>query len=301
MIVLITGGTGLIGSRVAAMLGQKGHEVRLLSRSRPPYTWDPEHGQITDRALDGVDAVVHLAGENIAGRWTQEKKAAIVESRRRAAELLVQAVGKSGRRPVIVCASAIGFYGDRGSELLTEDAAPGKGFLAETTGLWEESLKKLGAAASRSVILRIGVVLDKHLGALPKMVQPVRMFAGAPLGSGRQYMSWIHIEDLARIICLAIDRTFESPGLKTDLSGVFNAVAPAPVSNREMTQSIARTIHRPAFLPAVPEFVLKTLLGDMSALVLESARVSSGKIESAGFSFRYTDINSALLDLLGQP
>lgn len=298
MIVAITGGTGLVGSRAAAMLTEKGHEVRLLSRTRPPFLWNPDAGEISQAALDGVDAVVHLAGENIAGRWTQAKKNAIVESRQRAADLLLHALQNSGKRPVVVSASAIGYYGDRGEEVLTEDSRPGSGFLAETTALWEKALARFDSAASRSVILRIGVVLDRHLGALPKMALPIRMFAGAPLGSGKQYLSWIHIEDLARLICFAIDRSFEPRGLKTDLNGIYNA-AVAPLTNREMTQKIARAIHRPAFLPAVPEFVLKTMLGEMSALVLESARVSSGKIEAAGFVFRYADIDAALANLLG--
>lgn len=301
MIVLITGATGLVGQHVARMLIGQGYEVRSLSRSKGPFLWDPSAGRIDETAFAGVDAVVHLAGENIAGRWTAEKKHAIVESRKRATTLLAQAVARSGRKPVVVAASAIGFYGDRGDELVTENSASGQGFLPETTLLWEKALYELGLSSSRSVILRIGVVLDRHLGALPKMAQPVRFFAGAPLGTGKQYISWIHVEDLARLVCFAIDRSFEKESaLSADLEGLFNACAPNPVNNKQMTEEIARALHRPAFLPAVPAFILKALLGDMSQLVLESTRVSCEKLLGKGFHFKYPSLEGALRDLLGK-
>lgn len=307
MIVLVTGATGLVGGHVTRMLTAQGHEVRSLSRSKGPFLWDPAAGRMDESALQGVDAVVHLAGENIAGRWTAARKRAIVDSRQRATALLARALARSaaaGKRPVVVAASAIGFYGDRGDELVNEESAAGTGFLADTTLLWEKALSELSDHSSRSVILRIGVVLDRHLGALPKMAQPVKFFAGAPLGSGRQFISWIHVEDLARIVCLAVDPSFEkdsTPGqLSQTMQGIFNAAAPNPVTNKQMTEKIAHALGRPQFLPAVPAFVLKALLGDMSMLVLESTRVSCQKLLELGFRFRFPDLEGALNNLLGR-
>lgn len=296
MVVVITGGTGLIGKAVASLLMAKGHEVRILSRSRGTFRWDPEQGTFDMAALEGAHAVVHLAGENIAGRWTEAKKSAIVESRRKAAALLAESLRRAGVRPVICAASAIGFYGDRGSETLTEESAAGNGFLAETTALWEQSLRQLESLAERFVMLRVGVVLDRAQGALPKMALPVKFLAGAPLGSGEQYVSWIHIADMARLIAFSLDRNFEMPGLARDMQGTYNAAAGA-VTNRAMTDAIGRALHRPVFLPAVPGFILKTLLGEMSTLVLESARVSAEKARTAGFRFRFADLDQALSDI----
>ncbi|MCE9596509.1 MAG: TIGR01777 family oxidoreductase [Spirochaetia bacterium] len=300
MIVAITGGTGLIGRHLTALLERKGVEVRILSR-RPDAAvqWDPGQHRMSPGALDGVHAVVHLAGESVAGRWTEEKKAQINQSRRQAAEFLAEQIKAANLRPVVVSASAIGYYGDRGQNWLSESDGSGSGFLAETTVAWEASLGRLTDVASRNVVLRIGVVLASQGGALPQMAAPVRMGMGSALGSGEQFVSWIHIDDLVRLFAIAIDRTLDKSAiLSGDLSGVYNAVAPLPVTNAELLQAIAATLGKPFFLPRVPGFVLKLILGQMSDMVLDSTRVASDRISSTGFTFQFPQLQSALSSLL---
>ncbi len=295
MIVVITGGTGLLGQAARRMLERAGHSVRILSRRQDAsFRWDPDRSYIDARVFEGAHAVLHLAGENISGRWTNEKKREIIESRKRSTAILADALSGIKEKPVTVCASAIGYYGDAGKRLCVETDPPGQGFLAETTAAWEEAISSI--PSSRSVVFRIGVVLSMQGGALPKMVLPVKMFAGSPLGDGRQILSWIHIEDMARMFALAVDPSFEDCGIR--LSGTYNAAAPEPISNHDFTREIARVLRRPFFLPAVPAFVLRTVLGEMSALALDSTKVSAAKILEAGFRFRFASAGQALEDLL---
>ncbi|MBL8020906.1 MAG: TIGR01777 family oxidoreductase [Leptospirales bacterium] len=301
MVVAITGGTGLIGRRVASLLEARGMMVRVLSRNESAqFHWNPDKAQITGGALEGVDAIVHLAGESVAGRWTDEKKRRIIESRRSTTEFLAREVQKARIRPVIVCASAIGFYGDRGDAWLTETATSGSGFLAETTVAWEAALERLSDVSSRLVILRIGVVLAADGGALPQMAAPIKLGIGSALGSGQQFVSWIHINDLARLICVAIDKTLDKSAIITqDLSGIYNAVTPLSVTNAELLQGIAAALGKPFFLPRVPALVLRMVLGQMSEMVLDSTRVDATKVSSTGFAFQHSQLSTALADLLG--
>lgn len=301
MVVAITGGTGLIGRRVASLLEARGMQVRVLSRNQSAqFHWNPDKHQITSGALEGVDAIVHLAGESVAGRWTDEKKKRIIESRRNATEFLAGEVQKAKVRPVMVCASAIGYYGDRGDGWLSETATSGVGFLAETTVAWEMALERLSNVSSRLVIFRIGVVLAAEGGALPQMAAPIKLGIGSALGSGEQFVSWIHIHDLARLICIAVDRTLDKSAIiSQDLSGVYNAVAPLPVTNAEMLQGIAAALGKPFFLPRVPAIVLRMVLGQMSEMVLDSTRVDATKVSSTGFTFQHSQLSTALADLLG--
>lgn len=296
MVIVITGGTGLLGKATAQTLESGGHEVRILSRNASArFRWDPVHAYIDKSVFEQADAVVHLAGETISGRWTAEKKRQIIESRSRSTDLLAEAISSTGLKPVVICASAIGYYGDRGKHVCMETDGPGSGFLCDTTRIWEERLADI--PASRKVILRIGVVLSMLGGALPQMVLPVKMFAGSPFGSGRQYISWIHIEDMVKMICCSIDRSMEG-ALREDLSGTYNAVAPHPVINDDFMREIAATLSKPYFLPAVPSFLLKGMLGEMSVLLTDSIRVSANRIQDAGFSFKFPDLKAALGSLL---
>lgn len=299
--VLISGGSGLVGSHLTDLLLAQGYHVSHLSRQARTarrhnltvYHWDPAAGIIDPEAIKEADYIVHLAGESVAsGRWTQAKKKSIKESRVQTTDLLVKNVLE--HKPGLKCfisASAIGYYGHRDSEdFATEEDPAGTGFLPETARLWESGTDPLQEAGIRLVTIRIGIVLSDKGGALPKMIQPIKMLAGSPLGTGKQYMSWIHIDDLCKLFIFALEND--------DITGVYNGVAPSPVTNKEMTEIAANALNRPLFLPAVPTLFLKIMLGDMSEIVLEGAKVSSKKIENAGFSFQYRDLNSALRHLL---
>lgn len=300
MIVVITGGTGLIGRHLREFLERRDHEVRVLSRNPSArFHWKPEEQILSPGVFAGAHAVVHLAGESVAGRWTSEKKKLIIESRQRSTEFLAAQIQKANIRPVVVSASAIGLYGDCGETWLAESNPTGHGFLAETTAAWEASLARLSDVSSRSVIFRIGVVLANDGGAFSQMTAPVKIGIGSPLGSGEQFISWIHIADLVRLLAVAIDRTLDKSALVThDLHGVYNAVAPMPTRNAEFLQRIAATLGKPFFLPRVPGFLLKLVLGQMSEMVLDSSRVDATRICSTGFTFQFPQIESALADLL---
>lgn len=296
MKVIITGGTGLIGRELTKVLQQNGHEVSYYSRSARElpgikvYQWDPLNGSIDEQGIYQNDALIHLAGENIAdGRWSESRKKQIIESRTKSCQLLGDALSKSDKTKHAIFASAIGYYGDRGSEVVDEDSPPGNGFLAETTQAWEEASKEAGIH-TRTAIVRIGVVFDNEEGALPKMAMPVKMFAGAVVGSGKQYVPWIHIQDIAGIIAHLLENE--------QLTGIFNGVAPESADMKKVTEQIGKTLNRPVFLPNVPGFVLKTLLGEMSQLVLTGANVSADKIQQSGYKFRFGSLDNALNDLL---
>ncbi|MBI2756630.1 MAG: TIGR01777 family protein [Chloroflexi bacterium] len=304
MQVVIAGGSGFIGVHLARSLAATGHQVVILSRSGgvPPggaaerVRWDP--GDVTGpwaSAVAGADAVVNLAGTSIAnGRWTPARKALLRSSRLAATNALVRAIERApqGRRPrVLVSASAIGFYGDRGAEVLTERSQPGADFLAALCQEWEGAARGAERLGVRVALLRTGIVLDRDGGALPRMLLPFRLLAGGPLGSGTQWTSWIHVDDEVGILRHAIEQD--------SASGPLNATAPNPVTMRDMAASIGRALGRPSWLPA-PAFALKLALGEMAGpLLLASQRVLPEATLASGYTFRFTGLDGALRDLLG--
>ena len=291
MKVGVTGSSGLIAGAVIPHLRQAGHEVVRLVRhaaAKPDErTWNP-NGPPDPRLCDGLDAIIHLAGRNIAaGRWTPAQKAAILDSRSQGTRCLADSIARAARRPaVLVSAGAIGIYGDRGDELLTENSAPGKGFLAEVTRAWEAATTPAAAAGVRTVILRFGVVLSAAGGALARMLTPFRFGVGGRLGSGRQWMSWIDLDDAAALAAFALSND--------RLHGPVNAVSPHPVRNAEFTATLGRALHRPTIFP-VPELAVKALLGEMGKeLLLAGQRVQPAVAQAAGFQFSYPELSQAL-------
>ena len=285
MKAVVAGGSGFLGSLLVTALRADGHDVAVLTR-QVRTTGDVAWADAT-AAIDGADAVINLAGEPLdAGRWSDARKASILNSRVEATTAIADAIASASRRPrVLLNASAVGIYGDRGSEMLTEQSATGSDFLARLCTAWEAAAMK-AAPATRVVVLRSGLVLDRDHGALPRMALPFRLFAGGPLGSGRQYWSWIHHEDWMRLARWAIE--------SADVTGPLNVTAPAPVTNREFTRALGRALHRPAIAPA-PAFALRLLLGEMAdAMILSGQRVRPDKAERGGFAFRYPDLDSAL-------
>jgi uncharacterized protein (TIGR01777 family) len=299
MHILVTGSTGLIGSALVTALTSQGHRVSRLVRSksnlgnRDTY-WDPGAGELNSAPLENLDAVVHLAGENIAGgRWTAERKARIRGSRIQGTRLLCQTLAQLGRPPkALVSASAVGYYGDRGEEILTEESPPGSNFLAGVCADWEAATEPAAQHGIRVVTARFGVVLSPAGGALAKMLTPFRMGAGGIVGCGKQYMSWITITDLVGAIIHA---------LKTDsLQGPVNAVAPNPVTNAEFTKTLGRVLGRPTVLP-MPAFAARLAFGEMAdELLLASAHVVPAKLLASGFVFRYPELEPALTNLLAK-
>jgi hypothetical protein len=300
MKILVTGSTGLIGSALAQHLSGEGHTViRLLrARARPGekgILWDIQMGTLDPQPLEGLDAVVHLAGENIAaGRWTLTRKAIIRDSRVKGTRLLSETLGRLTQPPkVLVCASAMGYYGDRGDELLTEDSASGSGFLAELCREWEAASEPAAARGIRVVHLRIGLVLSAEGGALKQMLPPFKLGVGGRLGNGKQYMSWIALDDLVGVIEHALTHD--------TLVGPANAATPHPVTNLEFTKTLGRVLGRPAVFP-VPSFAVRLLFGEMGdALLLSSARLEPARLAASGFVFRYPQLEDALRCLLRKP
>ena len=279
-------------------LKAKGHEIYKLSRSAAKNAdeiqWDAEKGfTASEQAkLEDFDAVVHLAGDNVAdGSWTDEKKRSIRDSRVLGTGTLVDAFKKTKNPPqIFVSASAVGFYGNRGDEILTEASAAGEGFLAEVCAAWEIESEKAADFGARVVMPRIGVVLAKDGGALEKMLTPFKFGVGGTVGSGEQYMSWIEIEDLIRIIHFALENE--------TVSGAINATAPNPATNKEFTDTLGKVLHRPTIIP-VPEFAIKLMFGEMGeTLLLEGTRVLPEKLQNAGFEFKYTDLEAAMKRVL---
>jgi uncharacterized protein (TIGR01777 family) len=300
--ILITGGTGLIGTALTTLLKEKGHRVLILSREPGPdnpdsFQWDHNKGFIDPAAIRQADFIVHLAGAGVADkRWSKKRKEEIVESRTKTAALLVRALKDLPNRvQAVISASGIGWYGPDPTipnPRPFEEADPADGdFLGETCRLWEEAITPVTGLGKRLVILRTGLVLSKKGGALAEFRKPIRMGTAAILGSGRQVMSWIHMDDLCRIYCEAIDQN--------NWSGVFNAVAPHPVDNRALTLALAKQLKGRYFVPVyVPTFLLKLIVGEMSIEVLKSTTVSANKIRSAGFQFIYPSLDGALTDLV---
>jgi uncharacterized protein (TIGR01777 family) len=294
--ILLTGGTGLIGKHLTDQLLHQGYNVSHLSRSAGKSTrvktflWDIDQGKIDDHCIDGVNMIVHLAGAGIADkRWTDERKKEMIDSRTKSIELIFDLLGRKIHKVnTVISASAIGYYSDRGDELMTEDSPPSIDFMARCCIAWENAVDKGKALGLRIVKFRTGVVLDKE-GALAKMAQPVKLYVGAPLGDGKQWVPWIHLQDVIDMYLLAIENA--------NFTGVYNMVAPNPVTNKQLTKAIAKQLHKPLWLPHVPAFVLKLLLGEMSTIVLGSTKVSAQKIEDAGFNFRYPEITAALKEI----
>lgn len=301
MRAVVTGATGLVGRNllsrvdqaVALSRGSAAARAKLGAAADAVFAWDPLCEPAPPDAFDSADAVFHLAGETVAeGRWNAAKKARIRDSRVVGTRNLVATLRQLERPPrVLVSASAVGYYGDRGDEFLDETAAPGSDFLAQVCADWEREALAAGEAGIRVVTVRIGIVLSSRGGALAKMLTPFRLGLGSPLGSGRQWMSWIHLDDLIDLLLLAAERQ--------DLQGAINATAPAPVTNREFTTALGRAVHRPTFLPAVPEALLRWSLGEVAGVLLASARAVPGQAQAAGYAFAYPQLDEALKDLLG--
>jgi uncharacterized protein (TIGR01777 family) len=299
MRVLVSGGSGLVGTALGRLLTADRHEVGTLSRrgGGPGHVhWAPDRGVIDDQALSSFepDAVVHLAGESIAaGRWTPQRKAAIRESRIAGTALLAGALAAMRRPPkVLVSASAVGFYGDRRGEAIDEGSPPGQGFLAETCRAWEGATAAAAGRGIRVVHLRTGMVLAAHGGALARMLPFFRLGLGGPLGDGRQYVSWIALPDLVASIRHVL--------MHDGLSGPVNATSPFPATNAEFTRALGRVLSRPAFLPA-PAPLLRLAFGEMAdALLLSGARVHPRRLEESGFTFRYPQLEPALKAVLGR-
>jgi uncharacterized protein (TIGR01777 family) len=297
--IAVTGSSGLVGTRLASLLARHGHRVeRMVRRSARPGTgevfWDPTTGKIDAAAVDGIDCVVHLAGENVgAGRWTQARKDAIRTSRVAGTRLLSETLAGLAHPPrALIAASAVGYYGDRGDETLTEDSLPGTGFLADVCREWEAATRPAREAGIRVVNLRIGVVLSSAGGALARMLTPFKLGLGGVVGSGRQYMSWITLDDLVAAIHHLI------PG--DDVSGPVNAVSPNPMTNRQFTKTLGRVLRRPTILP-LPAAIVRLLFGETGrALLLASARVLPTKLQTAGFEFSHPHLEEALRHELGE-
>ncbi|MBY0469629.1 TIGR01777 family oxidoreductase [bacterium] len=304
MKILMTGATGFIGSKLGQRLVADGHSLVVLTRDPESarkklpfayraYAWNSEV-EAPREAFDGVEAIVHLAGESLAeGHWTPSRKKSILESRTHGTRNLLEAVGlaSEAKPQVIIGASAIGYYGDRGDEVLTEASAPGKGFAAEVCQLWEAEMSSSHLEQVRKVIFRFGMVLGKDQGALAKMVPLFRKGLGGPIAEGKQWMSWIHIDDLVQLLVTALtDRTY---------SGIYNAVVPKAVTNEEFSRALGDTFGKKAPL-RVPAFALKLVLGEMASIVLGSQKVVPERLIQKGFRFRLTDLRGALKSLYPQ-
>ncbi|HEY6391347.1 MAG TPA: TIGR01777 family oxidoreductase [Bryobacteraceae bacterium] len=297
MKIAISGATGFLGSLLTNRLLEDGHSVRALVRRRDDriragvqiFEWSSAQGEPPPDSLDEIDAVIHLAGEPVARRWTPELKRLIRSSRVDSTRHLVNALSTQTRRPrVLICASAIGIYGSRGDEVLTETSAPGNDFLAGVVVDWEKSAELAEALVIRVVRLRLGVVLG-HGGALGKMLPPFRLGVGGRIGSGRQWMSWIHVEDVIRLIQFALENDA--------MAGPVNATAPNPVTNARFTQELAGALHRPALFP-VPKFALKIMFGEMAGVIIASQRALPAAAQRAGFDFQFAELKPALDQIL---
>jgi uncharacterized protein len=277
MRVTVTGASGLIGSRLVSALQERGDEVTTLSHRTH---WDPAS------ALAGRDAVVHLAGEPVAQRWTDEARRRIRESREAGTRRLVEGIEQADPRPkTLVSASAVGYYGPHGDESLDEDAPPGDDFLAQVCVAWEREARNAEALGLRVVNVRTGVVLDRHGGALGKMLLPFRLGVGGPVAGGRQYMPWIHLDDVVGIYLAAID--------DEAWSGPVNATAPDPVTNKHFSKALGRALRRPAVAP-VPGLAIRALYGDMAEIVTEGQRALPRQAQRLGYAFRHPDLDEAL-------
>lgn len=294
MRILITGASGLIGKALQASFKEKGHEMLLASRSEPRddehVQWSADSGFADEdlSRLEGLDAVIHLAGENISAlRWTDEKKKAIRDSRVHGTHSMIEAFGKLKSKPkVFISGSAVGFYGDRGNEEMTEANSAGKTFLADVSKEWEAESRRAEDLGIRTVLLRTGIVLSKDGGALATMLTPFKLGVGGVVGDGKQWMSWVSLDDVVAIINYALENE--------NLRGAVNVASPNPVTNEEFTKTLGTVLYRPTFLP-LPEFAIHMVFGEMGdALLLDSTRVIPKRLLDAGYEFKFTDLKSAL-------
>ncbi len=294
--VIITGGTGLVGTRLTTLLCQKGYEINILCRNPSKsheFRWNIHENYIDSKAFDGVSAIIHLAGAGVADqRWTNSRKKEIMDSRVLSTRLLHQYLSTENHTiKRVIAASAVGYYGDRQDEILMEDAAAGSGFLADVCRQWEAATDELSSTSVPTCKLRIGVVLSKEGGALPKLDLPVKFGVGAYMGNGRQYVPWIHIDDLCYMFIHLLEQS--------SITGAFNGCAPDIKTSKEMASTIASVLHRPFIPVPAPAFLLRTLMGEMAEMVLMSDRCSSSKIEQSGFQFRYPFLKDALENIYG--
>ena len=296
--VLITGGSGLLGTALTDLLLQAGLSVSHLSRDPSwgkikCFRWSVQEKYIDPKALQGVDAIIHLAGAGVAEkRWTIKRKKEIIESRTKSSNFLFEVLRDTPNHvQTVLSASAIGYYGlTTLDDWCHEERKPGSDFLAGVCDAWESSIKPIEELSKRLVIFRIGVVLSNRGGALTKMAKPIKWGVGIPLGSGRQWISWIHVDDLCQMFLLAL----ENEAMK----GSYNAVAPNPVTNHKLNEAIAKILRRPLWVVNIPDFVLKTILGEMYQIVVSGSKVSCDKIKSAGFGFAFSEHDLAIKNLL---
>jgi len=305
---IITGGTGIIGRALASDLAKDGHQVIVLSRnpaSAPEFPagvalqmWDAETIDGWAHLLEGAEAIINLAGASLAGegffpsRWTPQRRERILQSRLKAGQAVVAAVGAAELKPrVLVQASAMGYYGGKGNDPVDESAGPAKEFLSDVVVQWEASTAPVESMGVRRVILRTGLVLDAEGGALSRLLLPFKLFAGGPMGSGKQYYSWIHLADLVKSVRFLMAHE--------DASGPFNLTTPRPITNAEMGKAIGRVLRRPYYMP-VPAFAMRAVFGEVATVVLDGRAVVPAKLNQLGFTFDYTDIDEALTDLIGK-
>lgn len=295
--ILITGATGLVGKKLIPALQALDYKIAILSRKKTDingvqvYVWDVYKQQIDKDCLKGIDTIIHLAGEGIADKkWTKKRKKEIIDSRVLAAQLLYKTIQET-KAPVktFISASAVGFYGDRADEVLTETSAPGDGFLADCCIAWENAATFGIELGIRVVKIRIGLILSKEDGALAAMEKPIKYFVGAPLGTGKQWMPWIHLNDIVKIFTAAVENE--------KMVGPYNAAAPYPVTNKLLTATIAKKLNRPVWPINVPKLALKALLGEMSILPLMSNNTLSQKLLDTGYQFEYVNLDEALEDI----
>lgn len=294
--VLITGATGMIGKALIKALLSRNNQVSILSthpKAIPNvqvFKWDVTKKYIEAACFADIDTIIHLAGENIAkGKWTEKRKKEIIDSRVLSTELLLNSLKKTDHQvKTFISASAVGFYGDRADETLTENSAQGSGFLAECCARWEDEVQLATDLGLRTVKLRTGFIIAKAEGGLPEMAKPIQWFVGAPLGTGKQWVPWIHMDDIVGIYLHAI----ENP-----IAGTFNACAPNPVNNKTLTKALGKFLGRPIWPIAVPAKLIELLMGEMSVIALMSTKTSVQKIIDTGYKFRFTELNEALSDI----
>jgi len=296
--ILITGGTGFIGRHLSMKLKEKGYNVLLLSRNssrgnrHSVYNWNPDKNEVENEAIERADFIIHLAGAGIGDkRWTKKRKELIISSRIKTCELLFKKVQESGTElKAFISASGVGWYGAETSErIFNETDQPGGDFIGDVCRQWEKSADRFQESGIRTVKIRTGIVLAKKGGALGRMILTVKLGIGSAIGSGRQYNPWIHLEDLCNIYIRAIE--------DKSMSGSWNAVAPEYITNKEFMRTLARVLQKPFFFPAVPSFVIRLIFGRMSGILLYGSRVSADKILSAGYKFKFPDLENALKDL----
>ncbi len=297
MKILITGANGIIARQLSEELLVRGHKVVFLSRNPKPingckaFGWNVDTGFLDEAALEGTDSIVHLAGAGIADKkWTPERKKEIIKSRTESIRLLYSALSRNTHQVrAVVSAGGIGYYGNRGDDWLNEESKPGSGFLSESCIEWEKAVSEGRSLGLNLCQFRIGMVLSRLGGGLKPLENLTRFSLGSPLDTGKQWISWIHINDLTRLFIKAIE---------TDtLQGIYNAVAPIPIINEDFTTALAKAMDKPHFLPNVPGFILRMVLGEMAAIVTDSTRVQDRKLEAAGFEFRFKSIDKAFQDL----